>query len=103
MLNNFLYLQRGSVQLYNFGKSLRKRYNQFIPSNGLYSTDFMNIQSSATERCSMSAQCLMAGFLPPVGESHSLPIPWQPVAITSVPRSQDRVGYSILVFLVSSI
>lgn len=96
MVNNFFCLQRGSLQLYNLGKSLRKRYNQLIPSTGIYSSDFMNVQSSATERCSMSAQSLMAGFLPPVGESHSLPIPWQPIAITSVARSQDRVGYPSL-------
>lgn len=89
--------------MYNFGKSLRKRYNQLIPSNGIYSSDFMNVQSSATERCSMSGQSLMAGFLPPVGESYGLPIPWQPIAITSMPRSQDRVGNSKFVVFFPSI
>lgn len=77
--------------MYNVGVSLRKRYNRLIPSHGLYETSYMNVMSSYAERCLMSAQSFFAGFLMPINKLHNLSIQWQPVAVNSVPRNQDRV------------
>lgn len=70
---------------------LRKRYTHLIPTDGLYANSYLNVMSSEAERCLMTAQSFSAGFLPPVDNLNILPIQWQPVAVTSIPRSQDRV------------
>lgn len=79
--------------MYNLGTKLANRYKKLIPSNGFYTTNEMFVLSSAHERCLMSGQSFLAGFLPPPvqGETHKLPIAWQPVAVNSVPRDKDRV------------
>lgn len=60
----------------------------------------MYVMSSATERCLMTAQSFLAGFLPPNHDDqrHLLPINWQPVAINSVPRDRDRVKFFLFLF-----
>uniref|UniRef100_A0A1B0CQF8 Uncharacterized protein n=1 Tax=Lutzomyia longipalpis TaxID=7200 RepID=A0A1B0CQF8_LUTLO len=80
---------KGSLQMYNLGKNLHMRYYRLLPPNGLYSQHDMYIGSSAAERCIMSAQSFMAGFMPPLESRNPLPIPWQPVAIHAPPRLQD--------------
>lgn len=61
--------------------------------------------SSATERCLMTAQSFLAGFLPPNDDVDdqrtSLPIKWQPVAVNSVPRESDRVKEDAFPFVYS--
>ncbi|XP_030371776.1 lysosomal acid phosphatase-like [Scaptodrosophila lebanonensis] len=37
----------------------------------------------------MSAQSVLAGFMPPLENNNVLPIPWQPVAINTLARSDD--------------
>lgn len=37
----------------------------------------------------MSAQSFMAAFMPPLENRNPLPIPWQPIPIRSLPRTQD--------------
>lgn len=77
--------------MYNLGTNLRLRYYRLLPSNGLYTKENMFVLSSAAERCLMSAQSFLAGFLPPLTNQNNLPIIWQPVAINSVPRDRDNV------------
>lgn len=85
-------LQKGALQLYNLGQILRERYLRLMPSNGFYSANDMYVSSSVSERCLMSAQSFLAGLLPPpTSDQHKLPLPWQPVAINSMPRNRDRV------------
>lgn len=81
----------GSQQMYNLGKNLRPRYYRLLPPNGLYSKDHMYIVSSYAERCIMSAQSFMAGFMPPLENTNPLPIPWQPVAINTLQRDRDTI------------
>ncbi|GAB0097757.1 lysosomal acid phosphatase [Sergentomyia squamirostris] len=81
--------EKGSQQMYNLGKNLHMRYYRLLPPNGLYSKDDIFIGSSAAERCLMSAQTFMAGFMPPLESRNPLPIPWQPVAIHAPPRDRD--------------
>lgn len=90
--------EKGSNQMYNLGKNLRLRYYRLLPSNGLYSQNDMNIRSSYAERCIMSAQSFMAGFLPPLDSHNPLPIPWQPIGITVIPRSEDIVSLLIILY-----
>lgn len=75
--------------MYNLGKNLRTRYYRLQPPSGFYSKDDMYVLSSAAERCLMSAQSFLAGFLPPLENRNLLPIQWQPVAINSFPRDRD--------------
>lgn len=77
--------------MYDLGQTLRNRYYRLLPPNGLYSKDNMYVLSSAAERCLMSAQSFLAGFLPPLTNQNVLPILWQPVAINSIPRDRDNV------------
>lgn len=88
------------MQAYKLGVRLRERYRTLLPKNGFYSTNDMYVVSSASERCLMTAQSFLAGFLPPndADERHLLPIKWQPVAIHSVPRQNDRVNNFWFIF-----
>jgi len=78
---------KGSMQLYNLGRTMNARYKGLLPASGLYSAENMFVLSSASERCLMSAQAFLAGFLPPV--KANLPIAWQPAAINLLPRDRD--------------
>lgn len=88
--------QNGSLQMYNLGSKLRQRYLRLIPSDSLYSPDHMFAMSSGAERCIMSGQSFFAGFLPPSAEVNNLPIVWQPVPITIIPRDRDDVTNYLL-------
>lgn len=83
--------EKGSLEMYNLGKHLRQRYYRLIPENGFYTKEKMFVFSSYAERCLMSAQSFLAGFLPPLENKNRLPIQWQPVPINSLPRSNDHV------------
>lgn len=78
--------------MYQLGKLLRPRYYRLLPPNGLYSKEHMTIVSSYAERCIMSAQSFIAGFLPPLENTNPLPIPWQPAAVNVLPRDRDTVS-----------
>uniref|UniRef100_A0A182VBG9 FHA domain-containing protein n=1 Tax=Anopheles merus TaxID=30066 RepID=A0A182VBG9_ANOME len=84
-------LSKGSQQMYQLGKLLRPRYYRLLPPNGLYSKEHMTIVSSYAERCIMSAQSFIAGFLPPLENTNPLPIPWQPAAVNVLPRDRDTI------------
>uniref|UniRef100_A0A182JTA2 MADF domain-containing protein n=1 Tax=Anopheles christyi TaxID=43041 RepID=A0A182JTA2_9DIPT len=83
--------EKGSQQMYQLGKLLRPRYYRLLPPNGLYSKEHMTIVSSYAERCIMSAQSFIAGFLPPLENTNPLPIPWQPAAVNVLPRDRDTI------------
>lgn len=68
------------------------RYYRLLPPSGLYSQTDILVQSSAAERCIMSAQGVLAGFMPPLEHNNVLPISWQPVPVTILPRNEDIVS-----------
>lgn len=82
---------RGSRQMYDSGTNLRARYYRLLPSDGYYSKNIVFVTSSYAERCIMSAQSFLAGFMPPLENFNPLPILWQPIPINSVPRDIDNV------------
>lgn len=41
------------------------------------------------DRTITSALSFLAGFMPPLENSNPLPLPWQPVPVTSIPRDRD--------------
>lgn len=83
--------QNGNLQSYNLGKNLRMRYYRLLPKNGIYTQQEVYVLSSAAERCLMSAQSVLAGFMPPLSHNNVLPILWQPIAVNSIPRQDDIV------------
>lgn len=85
---------KGALQLYNLGKHLRMRYGRLLPPNGLYSKDNMRVLSSYFERCLMSVESLLAGFLPPNEWMNRFPLPWQPVPVNVIPAKEDYVRNS---------
>lgn len=76
--------------MYTLGRILNARYKRLLPSDEIYSTNEMHVLSSAAERCLMSAQAFLAGFLPPPRKM--LPLSWQPIAVNSLPRDRDNVS-----------
>lgn len=88
--------------MYNLGKNLHTRYYRLLPKDGMYSKEEIMVQSSYAERCLMSAQSFMAGFMPPLENRNPLPVPWQPIPIRSLPRTQDYVSF-VIHFLVGII
>ncbi|XP_063706342.1 venom acid phosphatase Acph-1 [Culicoides brevitarsis] len=83
--------KKGIKQMYNLGKNLNVRYYRLFEENGLYSQENMKVQSSSAERAIMSAQSFLAGFMPPLETNNPLPIPWQPAAVSVLPRDQDTL------------
>lgn len=83
---------KGSLQMYTLGTSLRRRYYRLLPSDGFYAAESMEIMSSPRERTLMSSQSFLAGFMPPPTDRNLLPIPWQPIAIHSIPAHLDHVS-----------
>lgn len=67
------------------------RYYRLLPPSSLYSTGDILVQSSAAERCIMSAQGVLAGFMPPLEQNNVLPIAWQPIPVNVLPRNEDIV------------
>lgn len=77
--------------MYDLGSNLRTRYYRLLPSDGYYTKDRIYVSSSYAERCIMSAQSFLAGFMPPLDSMNPLPIKWQPIPINSMPRDRDNV------------
>lgn len=78
--------------MFNLGKRLRGKFMHLLPDDGIYNTNNMTIMSSSAERCLMSAQAFLAGFLPPNKTTNRLSLLWQPVAVNSIPRDRDKVN-----------
>lgn len=62
----------------------------------------MIVTSSYAERCLMSAQAFLAGFMPSNESFNTLPIPWQPVAVNSIPRDRDNVIIQLYILSIIS-
>lgn len=73
---------------------LREKYKSLLPDDGVYDKNDIFVLSSRAERCLMSAQAFLAGFLPPNENFNTLPISWQPIAVNSIPRDRDNVRNS---------
>lgn len=71
-------LQEGSRELYENGVLMRLKYHHLLPKDGFFRMSNMQIISSFPERCIMSLQSFMAGFMPPPVLDTTLPIYWQP-------------------------
>lgn len=81
----------GSMQLYDMGTCLRRRFKQLLPADGMYSQNNMQALSSHLQRCVMSGQSLLAGLMPPNRDLNRLPIYWQPAAVMGIPKNSDIV------------
>lgn len=77
--------------MYTLGQSLRGRYYRLLPSDGVYSAEKIHVISSAVERTQMSAQSLLAGFMPPPSDRNPLLISWQPIPVHIIPLEVDNV------------
>ncbi|KRT78746.1 Phosphatase [Oryctes borbonicus] len=74
--------------MYDLGKMIRAEYSWFTPQ--YYLANDVYVFSSYADRCQMSAQLLLAGLYPPVGEQiWNKDLLWQPIPIYSVARSAD--------------
>lgn len=78
------------------------RYYRLLPPNGLYTQQQIRVLSSAAERCIMSANSLLAGFMPPLEHSNPLPMQWQPVPVNTIPRQEDTVNTRKLLIIFPS-
>ncbi|KAI4454705.1 acid phosphatase-related [Holotrichia oblita] len=78
----------GKLQEYNLGKWLRKRYDNFLPSN--YSEKDIFIRSTDVDRTLMSAEANLAGLYPPQpAQTWDSKIPWQPIPVHTIPVKED--------------
>lgn len=80
----------GKIQLYKYGQYLRKRYDGAL--NDHYSPKDIYVVSSDHDRCLMSAQVLLAGLYPPVGDQiWQRSLNWQPIPVHTAPRNLDKL------------
>lgn len=79
--------QVGKSQMYEMGKSMRRRYHDFITPHSSYMSDDVVAVSTNMDRCTQSAGLLLAGLYPPEGRQiWNRKFRWQPVpVITSTP------------------
>ncbi|KAF5273369.1 hypothetical protein FQR65_LT04661 [Abscondita terminalis] len=76
--------------MYKLGQLLRKKYEGFL--SDYYFPDLVQVRSSASDRCIMSAQVLAAGLFPPVQEQIWNPdLLWQPIPVNYLPKNRDNV------------
>lgn len=57
---------------------MRLKYQHLFPEDGYFRLSNMRIMSSVPDRCIMSLQSFMSGFLPPPLLDLTLPLYWQP-------------------------
>ncbi len=83
-------LQKGKQNMFNLGKLFRERYSVFLPE--LYYSSDIQVLSSYTDTCLMSASVLLAGLYPPhkfqIWNPHVL---WQPVPVKGISVEVDKV------------
>uniref|UniRef100_A0A8D8AXB9 Testicular acid phosphatase homolog n=2 Tax=Culex pipiens TaxID=7175 RepID=A0A8D8AXB9_CULPI len=89
-IGGFLALQpKGIAQMYDLGRSLRERYGFLLPEHGMYTRDSTLVLSSASERCVLTAQSLLAAFYEPPKDAIDIPIRWQPVTVNVLKPEDD--------------
>ncbi|GLH03939.1 Uncharacterized protein GBIM_09752 [Gryllus bimaculatus] len=78
----------GKAQMFALGERLRRRYGRFVGAQ--YKPQALRVDSSAADRCLMSAGALLAGLMPPEGEQRWHPdLAWQPIPVHYVARERD--------------
>lgn len=83
-------LQEGKAEMYETGKQLRQRYNNFL--SDLYFSHEMETQSTDYERTKASAQLVLAGLFPPKDQQiWNETLHWQPIPIKYSPIEEDEV------------
>ncbi|KAK9877477.1 hypothetical protein WA026_018586 [Henosepilachna vigintioctopunctata] len=81
---------KGKLEMYNLGKQIRLKYESFIPK--YYSPLDVEVKSSYSDRCLMSAQLFTSGLFTPVGDQIWNPdLLWQPIPIHYKPRNEDNM------------
>lgn len=82
-------LQKGKLKEYLLGKSLRKRYNNFL---GSYVSSVVEGRSTYMNRTKASLELVLAGLFPPSEEEMFYKgLRWQPIPYTAVARNSDPV------------
>ena len=78
--------------MYDLGRTIRALYGAGHWLNATYHFEDIRMQSSAHDRCLMSAELLLAGLYPPVGEQRwNSDLAWQPIPVHSTPFKYDKV------------
>ncbi|XP_046356224.2 prostatic acid phosphatase-like isoform X1 [Haliotis rufescens] len=80
----------GMQQMYEVGQFIRTRYvgAGFLTAN--YTNTEIRVQSTDIDRTLMSAYCVLTGLYPPEGSQvWNGTLPWQPIPVHTVPRSED--------------
>lgn len=76
--------------MYNLGKALRRRYNDFLGDTLLPST--IDPWASSLTRTQNALQLVLAGLYPPKDLLlWDKDLKWQPVAYNSLPKESDTV------------
>lgn len=78
-------------QMFDLGIALRENYKNFLPD--YYFPANTIVTSSYADRCLMSAEVLLAGLFPPMGDQiWNDKLLWQPIPIKYLPRNLDNVS-----------
>ncbi|XP_025830640.1 venom acid phosphatase Acph-1-like [Agrilus planipennis] len=78
------------MQMYTLGQQLRERYSDYLPE--YYLPEEVLTYSSYSDRCLISAELLLAGLYPPVGQQIWNPdLLWQPIPVHYNPRNLDNI------------
>lgn len=75
------------------------KYQHLLPSDGYFRLSNMKITSSVSDRCIMSLQSFMGGFLPPPLLDLTLPLYWQPFTHSVDDTGRVRGAYLMLGYL----
>lgn len=76
--------------MYDLGKTLRKRYNDFL--DDLFLPSAIDAWTTAFKRTQHSVQLVLAGLFPPNGPLlWDNDLKWQPIAYNSLPKKKDMV------------
>ncbi|GLV41157.1 uncharacterized protein CBL_04681 [Carabus blaptoides fortunei] len=80
----------GKMQLFDIGRSLRKRYDDFLGQ--IYTPEVLDAWSTGTNRTKMSLELVLAGLWPPApSQMWNKQLLWQPIPYNYVPMSEDKV------------
>ncbi|KAJ8956322.1 hypothetical protein NQ318_015060 [Aromia moschata] len=84
--------KRGKMRQYELGKWLRNRYSSFLADE--YFSKDIYVRSTDVDRTLMSASANLAGLYPPKdAQVWNKKLPWQPVPVHTIPKTEDQVLY----------
>ncbi|GJQ72934.1 hypothetical protein Trydic_g1576 [Trypoxylus dichotomus] len=88
-------LQEGKRTMYDLGKTLRKRYHDFL--GDIYTPDALDAWASSFDRCHASLQIVLAALFPPKGpQVWEESLNWQPITYKSLLREDDDLFMGVL-------